>query len=186
MIYVALLRGINVGGNNKVEMKKLKATFERLGFTNVVTYINSGNIIFEESTKAKNTIVAEIERTIKQDFQLEIKVLIRDLENIEAICRELPASWVKNEVMRTDVMFLWEEFDTPDVVALLPVNPADNVKYSSGAVLWNVAGKDYSKSGMAKLMGTALYKNMTVRNVNTVRKIHQIMEEVKGHTAANR
>lgn len=65
MIYVALLRGINVGGNNKVEMKKLKATFERLGFTNVVTYINSGNIIFEESTKAQNTIVAEIERAIK-------------------------------------------------------------------------------------------------------------------------
>jgi uncharacterized protein (DUF1697 family) len=51
MTYVALLRGINVGGNNKVEMKKLKTTFETLGFTSVVTYINSGNIIFNTSDK---------------------------------------------------------------------------------------------------------------------------------------
>jgi len=52
------------------------------------------------------------------------------------------------------------------------------VKYLPGAVLWNVEGKNYSKSGMLKLMGTELYKNMTIRNVNTVRKIHQIMTNI--------
>lgn len=83
MIYVALLRGINFGGNNKVEMKKLKTTLELLGFANVVTYINSGNIIFEELSKKQNVIVSEIERATRQDFQLEIKVLIRNLENIK-------------------------------------------------------------------------------------------------------
>ncbi len=129
MIYVALLRGINVGGNNKVEMKKLKTTFELLGFTNVVTYINSGNIIFEALSKEQNIIEREIERAIKQDFQLEIKVLIRNLENIETICRELPATWIKNEMMRTDVMFLWEKFDRPEIIELLPINPVDNVRY---------------------------------------------------------
>ena len=61
MIYVALLRGINVGGNNKVDMKKLKTTFESLGFNNVVTYINSGNIVFAESSKDQSVIVSEIE-----------------------------------------------------------------------------------------------------------------------------
>jgi uncharacterized protein (DUF1697 family) len=178
MIYVALLRGINVGGNNKVEMRKLKSTFELLGFTNVVTYINSGNIIFEELSRKQSVIVSEIERAIRQDFQLEIKVLIRNLENIETICRELPVTWIKNEMMRTDVMFLWEQFDRPEIIDFLQINPVDNVKYLSGAVLWNVEGNNYSKSGMIKLMGTEIYKNMTIRNVNTVRKLHQLMTDI--------
>jgi uncharacterized protein (DUF1697 family) len=180
MIYVALLRGINVGGNNKVDMKKLKTTFEVLGFTNVVTYINSGNIIFEELSKEQNVIVSEIEKAIKQDFQLEIKVLIRNSENIVTICRELPDKWLKNEMMRTDVMFLWEKFDKPEIIELLQINPVDNVKYLPGAVLWNVEGKNYSKSGMIKLIETEIYKNMTIRNVNTVRKLHQLMTTVMG------
>ena len=70
MIQVALLRGINVGGNNKVEIKKLKTTFELLGFENVVTFINSGNIIFEDLSKGQEVMVNEIEKAIKQDFQL--------------------------------------------------------------------------------------------------------------------
>lgn len=182
MIYVALLRGINVGGNNKVEMKRLKATFESLGFTNVVTYINSGNIIFEELSKERDNIVGKVEKAIQKDFQLEIKVLVRSMEDMEAICQELPSTWIKNETMRTDVMFLWEKFDSPKVMEQLQITPADNVKYLPGTVLWNVAGKDYRKSGISKLMGTELYRNMTVRNVNTVRKLHQIMMAINGHS----
>jgi uncharacterized protein (DUF1697 family) len=178
MIYVALLRGINVGGNNKVDMKQLKTTFELLGFANVVTYINSGNIVFEDLSKEQSVIVSEIEKAIKQDFQLEIKVLLRNSENIETICSELPATWLKNEMMRTDVLFLWEKFDRPEVIELLQINPVDNVKYLPGAILWNVEGKNYSKSGMIKLMGTELYKNITIRNVNTVRKLHQIITTI--------
>ena len=116
MIYVALLRGINVGGNNKVDMKKLKNTFEELGYTNVVTYINSGNIIFEAKGKKEDKIIKEIELAIKKDFALEIKVLIRDFESIKSLCKKIPNTWVKNETMRTDVMFLWEEFDNPKIL----------------------------------------------------------------------
>jgi uncharacterized protein (DUF1697 family) len=180
MIYVALLRGLNVGGNNKVEMKKLKTTFELLGFTNVVTYINSGNIIFEDMSKGQDVIVNDIEKAIKQDFQLEIKVLVRNFENIETICQKLPATWLKNEIMRTDVMFLWPKFDRPEIMEQIQINPVDHVKYLPGAVLWNVEGKNYSKSGILKLMGTELYKYMTIRNVNTVRKLHQMMTNING------
>lgn len=178
MIYVALLRGINVGGNNKVEMKKLKASLELLGFQKVVTYINSGNIIFEEAKKKQKNIVLEIEKAIKKDFQLDIKVLVRDFQNIDLICKKIPTNWVKDEIMRTDVMFLWEQFDNPKILEKLQINEGDNVKYEGGAILWNVEGKDYNKSGMLKLMGTELYRNMTIRNVNTVRKIHQIMMDI--------
>ena len=176
MIYVALLRGINVGGKNKVDMKKLKATFESLGYTDVVTYINSGNIVFEEPSKGKDGLVGEIEDAIKRDFQLDIRVLVKDFEDVKFICSQLPDTWVKNEVMRTDVMFLWDDFDRPEILQQIKIGPVDNVKYVSGAILWNVEYKDYTKSGISKLSGTEIFRNMTVRNVNTVRKLYQIME----------
>lgn len=185
MIYVALLRGINVGGNNPVDMKKLKTSFESIGFRNVVTYINSGNIVFEEKEENQDIIAQKAEESIRRDFKLDVKVLIRNLDEFEAVCRELPPGWVKNEMMRTDVMFLWEKYDSPEVMEKLKISPVDNVKYLPGAVLWNVEGKDYSKSSMVKLVGTDLYRNMTIRNVNTVRKIYQIMCEVRGTLAAD-
>ncbi len=119
-------------------MKKLKTTFEELGFTNVVTYINSGNIIFEAKGKKEDRIVNEIELGIKKDFALEIKVLIRNLESIKTLCKKIPNNWVKNETMRTDVMFLWEEFYNPKILDELKINPVDNVKYLPGAVVWNI------------------------------------------------
>lgn len=178
MIYIALLRGINVGGNNKVDMKKLKISFEELGFTNVVTYINSGNIIFEAKGK-EDKIVKEIELAIKNDFALEIKVLIRDFESIKSLCKKIPDTWVKNETMRTDVMFLWEEFDNPKILDELKTSPVDNVRYVPGAVVWNIKDKDYNQSSMHKLIGTKTYKAMTIRNINTVRKIFEIMNELQ-------
>jgi uncharacterized protein (DUF1697 family) len=180
MIYVALLRGINVGGTNKVDMKMLKTTFWSLGFTHVMTYINSGNIIFENSTKGQGELVTRIEEAIKRDFQLDIKVLVRSFENIELICQTLPVTWVKNEQMRTEVLFLWEKFDTREVLGQLKITSVDNVLYLPGTVLWHVEAKNYSKSGMQKLIGTALYKHMTIRNVNTVRKLYQLMSTIKG------
>lgn len=76
-------------------------------------------------------------------------------------------------------MFLWEKYDGPEVLEKLKISPVDNVIYVPGAVLWNVEGKDYSKSSMVKLVGTDLYRNITIRNVNTVRKIFQIMSDIR-------
>jgi uncharacterized protein (DUF1697 family) len=177
MIYVALLRGINVGGNNIIDMKKLKITFESLGYTKVSTYINSGNILFESPIIEKPVLEHALEAAILKDFQLDIKVLIRSSLEIEAVCLALPAHWQKNAEMRSDVMFLWEEFDKPEIVETLRLNPVDNILYVPGALLWNVEGVNYSKSGMMKLMGTPVYKHMTIRNVNTVRKLWELMRE---------
>lgn len=162
MIYLALFRGINVGGNNKVEMKKLKATFESLGLIHVSTFINSGNVLFEDSLKGNDELRQLIEEAVKKDFQLEIKVIVVNSDQLDAICREIPSTWVKNEQMRTDVMFLWEKYDRPEVLEMIRMNPVDNVKYVPGAILWNVKGEDYNRSGMMKLMGTDLYRHMTI------------------------
>lgn len=174
--YLALLRGINVGGNKKVEMKKLKALFENLGFINVFTYINSGNIIFESKERDSDKLLAIIRSGLKKYFAFEIEVIIRDDQNIIKLAKTVPARWQNDTEQRTDVLFLWDEFDNRDSIKLVTQNKGiDNIIYVKGAIVWNIKRKDLSRSGMHKFIGTALYKNMTARNINTVRKLAGLM-----------
>lgn len=178
MVYVALLRGINVGGKNKIAMPKLKLTFERLGLSDVQTYINSGNIIFRETnSRPFSKLTKLLEDAIEEDFHLTIKVLLRSKENIQKIEKSLPDNWVNDQITKCDVMFLWEDFDSKDIVQKLSIKPEiDEVKYVAGAILWRIEKKNYGKSGMNKIVGTKLYRHMTIRNCNTVRKIAALIE----------
>jgi uncharacterized protein (DUF1697 family) len=90
MRYVALLRGINVGGNTMIKMAELKMSFENLGFKNVASYINSGNLAFDAGKAAEEKLVAKIERRIKQDFGLDIQVMVRDRAAIEDVLANNP------------------------------------------------------------------------------------------------
>ena len=85
MRYVALLRGINVGGNTMIKMTELKTSFENLGFNNVASYINSGNLAFDGAKASEEKLVAKIEKRIKQDFGLDIQVMVRDRAAIEDV-----------------------------------------------------------------------------------------------------
>ena len=177
MIYVALLRGINVGGKNKIDMKLLKETFVRIGMESVITYINSGNVIFIDMKHTKSEITTFLKEAIFRDFQLKIKVLVRSINDFENMMKILPESWKNDKSMRSDVLFLWEEIDRETLLAELKIKPQiDTVMYVSGAILWAVDKENITKSGLQKLVATSLYKNMTVRNVNTTRKIYEIMK----------
>jgi uncharacterized protein (DUF1697 family) len=176
MKYLALLRGINVGGKNKVDMRTLKATFEKAGMSEITTYINSGNVIFNDGRRKPPRIVAVLEEAIAADFGLPIKVLIRDLPALKKVIKALPDTWTTDTTMRCDVMFLWEGFDRKDILKELKIKPEiEDVTYVPGAIIWRVDRSDITKSGMMKLVGTDLYKGMTIRNSNTVRKLAGMM-----------
>lgn len=178
MNYVALLRGINVGGNSKVEMARLKEAFEELGYKNVRTYINSGNVIFS-TTENPVTTRKKIEKTIEDTFGFYVKVVLRDESNLKSLNTNIPASWVNDSTMKTDIMFLWEDFDKPGILQELSIKPGiDDVRYLSGAIVWQVDRKNVTKSGLLKIIGTPLYKHMTVRNVNTLRKLVGLLESL--------
>ena len=178
MKYVALLRGINVGGNNKVDMKQLKSAFEQAGMQSVRTYINSGNILFEHSETSKIALADQLEGVIEADFGFAVKVLVRSQADIRAITDELPDSWVNDASMKCDVMFLWEKVATDAVLQQVTIKPdIDSVKYVAGTILWSVDKKNVTRSGLMKLVGTDLYKHMTIRNCNTLRKIASMMNE---------
>ncbi len=180
MVYVALLRGINVGGNNKIDMKELKDAFENMGMESVTTYINSGNIIFVDSSHSKSEIKEILEKEIADNFMLNIKVVVRSLEDFEQMMEVLPISWKNDKTMKSNVIFLGEEIDNEKLMGELRVREGiDTVKYVPGAILWMVDKENATKSGMLKVVGTKIYKDMTVRNVNTTRRIYEIMKKTE-------
>lgn len=176
-MYVALLRGINVGGNTKVEMKKLKAFFERMNFADVSTYINSGNVLFR-TNHPKSTLASRIEKFIEEDFGFPIRVVVRDQTQISEIAEKVPKNWTNDTEQKTDVIFLWDDVDSPKVLQEIVTNPkVDQLIYINGAVIWHIDRAHYNQSGMHKFIGTGIYKQMTARNINTVRKLRDLMKK---------
>jgi uncharacterized protein (DUF1697 family) len=169
MKYAALLRGINVGTTKRIEMKKLKAMFEKNGFKNVSTYINSGNVLFE-STKKKHIIHDEVKLNLHDEFGYDIPILIKTIEELRQIVEKIPSTWVNDETQRTDVAYLFDTIDSIEIIAELPIRKEYiDVRYTKGALFWNVQRENYNKSHLNKLIGHELYQYMTVRNINTAR-----------------
>jgi uncharacterized protein (DUF1697 family) len=176
--YVALLRGINVGGKTKVDMATLKAAFEEMGCSSVRTYINSGNVVFRDR-RGEAKLAATAEGAIADRFGLDVPVLVRDLANIRSLCAEIPDGWTNDKEQKTDVFFLWKEIDTPDLLEAVAFKPEiENVLHVHGALVWNIARANATRGSSIKLVRSDLYGKMTIRNVNTVRKLLALMEEL--------
>ncbi len=174
MNYVALLRGINVGGNSKVAMAELKACFERAGFTAVKTYINSGNVLFSAGDNTDDH-VETIEKLIEATFGFRVAVLIVPVPQLHRIAQVIPAGWLNNTEQKTDVVFLWPQIDAPTVIEQIGLSAdIEQFIYVPGALVWNISRKNVTKSKLLRIVGTDLYKQMTVRNVNTVRKLVEL------------
>lgn len=159
-------------------MKKLQAVFEALGFSDVITYINSGNVIFASLRKDRENFVAEIETAIHKSFGFAVRVIVRDEKNIRVIEKAVPSEWSNDTKQRTDVLFLWDDFAKKGTLKLIAINQdIDTLIYASGAIIWHIKDrKNYTKSGLHKFIGTEIYKHMTARNINTVRKLVALMK----------
>lgn len=176
MKYIALLRGINVGGNRRVEMKRLKALFEAQGYINVSTYINSGNVIFESD--AKQSIIGEdIKTFLKKEFGFDIPTLVKSELEMKRIAEAIPLNWKNDTEHKTDVIYLFEEIDSEKIIEELPIKKEYlDIRYTQGALLWNIDRANYNKSQINKIIGHKLYKMMTIRNVNTARFLAGIVK----------
>jgi len=169
MKYIALLRGINVGGNRKVEMKRLKNFFESLDYANVATYLNSGNVKFESDTK-QETLQKEIPKKLKKEFGFEIQTLIKNEKEVKRIANSIPKNWENDSEQKTDIAYLFPEIDPKKTIDELPIKKEFiDIRYVNGAIIWHVKKKEYNKSHLNKIISTKQYQLMTVRNVNTAR-----------------
>jgi uncharacterized protein (DUF1697 family) len=125
---------------------------------------------------SKTKLAQLLEQVIETKFGFFVKVLVWDKPSLLTLARELPDSWVNDTTMKCDVMFLWEDYDTPEIMGQLTIKPEiDDVKYFPGALLWRVDRDKVTRSGMMKIVGTDLYKHMTIRNCNTLRKLAALL-----------
>ena len=178
MKYVLLLRGINVGGKNKVAMSDLKDMISKLGYENVITYINSGNIIFDANDN-KEIVKVKISHML-ETFPFSInKVILTQEEYLEEISN-LP-EWWSEELFRRDVLFYSDEVDysvMKERIKMMPLND-EMVHFGKRAVFWGKCNeKNYLSTSYHKLlMKESFYKSITIRNARTFEKIIELLSK---------
>lgn len=176
-VFVALLRGVNVGGNNIISMRELKERFEEAGFEQVTTYINSGNVIFSSKESDARKLENKIEQMLSKDFQLESKVVIRSLAEMEQLVVSLPKSWPDPD-WRYNVMFLRHTIDSENILEELTAKgDHEQIAYRPGTVLWSVQASEINRTNMQKLSSRKIFRDMTVRNLNTTKKLCELMQK---------
>ncbi len=175
--YLCLLRGINVGGNNIIPMAKLKAAFEQLGFSDVRTYIQSGNVIFNTKTQSPRTLEQIIEQALTKQFRYPSKVVIRTKAELAQIFKAIPNHWFTDATRKYNVIFLRDVIDHKTILKEFKPKPEiETVSYKPGVLFWSAKTSDLTRSAMIKLAGDPLYKEMTVRNLNTTQKLFHLMQ----------
>jgi uncharacterized protein (DUF1697 family) len=181
--YVALLRGINVGGNSMVAMTDLKASFERMGFERVRTYINSGNVVFGVRGRKSSGLRNRIEKSLAGDLGRHVPVVVRETDQIGAVVAAIPPSWTNDGDHRSEAYFS-DLFGAPDCLDLFPLTPGlEEVVFVPGAVLCRIPRALLTKSRLTRIVGTDLYRQLTARNLNTVRKLHALLLETDAAAA---
>jgi uncharacterized protein (DUF1697 family) len=176
--YVALVRGINVGGKTLIKMADLRTCAEELGLDEVSTYIASGNVIFESTERSAAKLETMIEGAIEEQFELPVKVVVLDRTAYARIVKAIPKSWAVDEKLRANVAFVRRGTDAKEVVRALQPDPGvEEVKAIDGAILWATKRDVINRSVMRKLIGGAAYKELTVRNLNTTLKLQELLAE---------
>jgi uncharacterized protein (DUF1697 family) len=166
--YLVLLRAINVGGNAVIKMADLKASFESMGFKNVSTYIQSGNVCFDSAENAKS-LVQDIEKTLSKRFSYASQVVILSFAELENVIKKAPKGFgQKPDVFRSDVMFLKPPLKASDVVSQLPLQDGVDAAYAGpGVVYFTRRSNESAQSQLPKIIKLAVYKQLTIRNWNT-------------------
>ena len=179
MKYAILLRGVNVGGNHKVPNPEFRQVLESLGFSDVVTYINSGNAVASHSNAPSRH---DVQKALSEHFGFDIPTLVIPGPQIQAIAAAIPSEWTNDSPKpdksgnKSDVLYLFEELDTPDAPQRLNYNPAnEQMMYVKGAIIATITRKNQHRYSLLKVIGTGLYGYMTVRNVNTARKLAELV-----------
>lgn len=173
--YIALLRGINISGRNKVPMAELKKCFEALGFMEVKTCLNSGNVIFSGEEADTAALTDQIERMIQRQFSLKIPVFVIPQEDLADILCHAPGWWgTENTEIYDNLIFILPPATFTDVYQEIgePKEGLEQIQEYKTAVFWSFHRKDYQKTNWwPKTISADIGSKLTIRTANTVRKI---------------
>lgn len=176
--YVALLRGINVGGKHVIKMADLRACFEDDGFHDVVTYIQSGNVIFNAPLSKSTALTGQIEEMLARAFDYEASIVLRSCKQMRRVIGNAPENFgMRPRAHRYDVIFLKEPLTAKKAMKTVLTKPSvDEVHLGTGVLYFSRLISKASQSRLSRLVSLPVYQSMTIRNWNTTTKLMQIME----------
>lgn len=184
--FVILIRGINVGGKNKVSMAELKVRLTEMGFESVSSYINSGNILLRSKLNAKQTgdsIEAIIVKRFKMDSPV-IKVLVLTASQLQTVVRNKPKGFGEQpDVYYSDAIFL---MGLPADEALKVFDPREGVDkvWPGKQVIYSQRlGAERVRSKLSKIVGTPAYQSMTIRSWGTTTKLATLLDALEAEAA---
>lgn len=170
--YVAFLRGINISGKNKISMSDLRSGFEALGFAEISTYLNSGNIVFSSETDNTRPV---IEKMILDKFDLEIPVYVIGMDELKDILLHSPEWWDSGNKDKYDNLIFILSSDTSEEICALIGEPSEGfetVQVYKNVIFWTFDRKAYQKcSWWKKTAGAGVADKLTIRTVNTIKKV---------------
>lgn len=170
--YVAFLRGINISGKNKISMPELKAEFEASGFSEVSTYLNSGNVVFASDAEDTKPI---IEKLIADKFGFEVPVYVISMDELKSIISNAPEWWNSGDKDKYDNLIFILSSNTPeDICALVgePSEELETIQIFKNVIFWTFDRKAYQKCNWWKKTASAgIADKLTIRTANTVKKI---------------
>ena len=175
--YLVLLRGINVGGKNIIKMEELKKLFEELKFSDVKTFIQSGNVIFNDCEKDKSKLKNKIEKALFKKINGEVPVAILTFSDIEEIVNKKPKGFGEDKECKYDVVYIIEPLQVKDAVKEITTREGVDKIYPGEKVLYISRVAEFlSRSYFTKIIETSIYNSITIRNWNTTRKLYELME----------
>jgi uncharacterized protein (DUF1697 family) len=179
MPYLALLRGINVGGNNIIPMAALKKCFEDMGFTDVATYIQSGNVIFTSPETSRIKLTEKIEKQLSKQFHYESRIVLITEAMLQEVIKQAPPQFGTNpEQYRYDVLFIKEPLTAKEAIKSVSTREGvDTAHHGKHALYFSRLISRASQSHLTKIIKSPIYKNLTIRNWNTTTKLLERMSQ---------
>jgi len=180
--YVALLRGINVGGKNIVPMPELKLAFERQGFHRVITYINSGNVIFESDLE-ESAVKMACDVLMAENFSLDIPVFVLSAPDLAEALAHAPEWWNKEPDTRDDAFFVIPPMTAAEICAHVGAvkEEYEKVAYHGSVIFWSAPMATFSRTRWSKITkDKAMYRAITVRGAKTALKLQELTAEKEG------
>ncbi|HKU18888.1 MAG TPA: DUF1697 domain-containing protein [Candidatus Saccharimonadales bacterium] len=184
--FVILIRGINVGGKNKVPMAELRQCLKELGFSNVSTYIASGNVLLQ-SGKSAREVKAQIEKALPSNFKLDsklVKVLVLTRDQLKAMIDEKPSGFGEHpDTYHSDAIFLMDVGVSQALSAFSPKEGVDAIWPGDGVIYSQRLSALRTKSHLSRVMGTPVYQSMTIRTWNTTTKLLALLDQLQKSSA---
>jgi uncharacterized protein (DUF1697 family) len=174
--YLALLRGVNVGGKNLVKMADVRAAFDEMGFVDVATYIASGNVLFRAPRQRREELAARIESELTRRFGIELKVVLLTEAQLRAVVEDAPRGFGAESHL-WDVVFVRKPLTVEKAFGVVEIREGVDRAWAGKGVLYfsRLAAKATS-SRLNKIASRPEYKHMTIRSWSTTTKLLALME----------